>query len=148
MLGKCPKQQQHSRKQPDGFRSCRIIEISIQYGDSWHVSLQELLNMNAHMQLYYHKHCLPTYLLCAPSNSKSVCLEDCSCKRIKRLHIFTFSLRKHFLCCGKNCEIKKHYRHQNPWVQACLAKEREINEVDEKGNALTIRERVLMQCKT
>ena len=71
VLGKCPPKQQLSQSRPDGARLRHIIDASIRYGDSLHIDIQQKLDLDKNLQVYYHKNCISTYLTCAPASTPS-----------------------------------------------------------------------------
>ena len=72
VLGKCPAKKKLSQSKHDGARLGNIMQASVHYGDNLHEYLQEQLDLNEHLQVFYHQHCISTYLACAPSGSKSL----------------------------------------------------------------------------
>lgn len=147
VLGKCPASQQLSKSQPDGSRLRKIIDASLRYGDSLHELLQEKLEADPATQVYYHKHCVSTYLTCAPSSSNPACVDDRPRKRVRRSDGQAFSFREHCIYCGEGCDIERDYRHPDRWAPAYLVTEVETHQVDEKGNAIKTKDRILKQCK-
>lgn len=147
VLGKCPHKEKLSRSQPDGARLRNIIDASIRYGDLLHVTLQEKLDSNENTQVYYHRHCISTYLTCAPSTSQSVDVQCPPHKRIRRSDIPVFKFREHCLYCGKICEVEKDYKHPKRWVPAYLVKEVDKNELDEMGKPVKAKDKIIAQCK-
>lgn len=147
VLGKCPAHQQLSRSQPDGARLHNIIDASIRYRDSLHVYLQDQLDLDENMQVYYHRHCISTYLTCAPVRSQSLDAECPPAKRMRRSDIPIFTFREHCIYCGESCVLEKDRKNPNRWVPAYLVKEVDTNEVDEKGNPVKTKDRILKQCK-
>ena len=112
VLGKCPAKQKLSKSQPDGARLHSIIDASIRYGDSLHGYLQRQMELDKNLQVYYHKHCISTYLICAPSGSQLLEPADYPpAKRTKRSDVPAFKFKEHCIYCGECCEIEKERKN-------------------------------------
>ena len=55
---KMSTKQQLSQSRPDGARLRNIIDISIRYGDSLHIDIQEKLDLDKNLQVYYRRNCI------------------------------------------------------------------------------------------
>ena len=62
VLGKCPLKQQLSHSRPDGARLHNIIDDNIWYGGSLCIDIQEKLDFDQNLQVYYQRNCISKYL--------------------------------------------------------------------------------------
>ena len=146
VLGKCPPKQQLSQSRPDGARLRHIINASIRYGDSLHIDIQQKLDLDKNLQVYYHKNCISTYQTCAPASTPSH-VDGPLPKRTRSSDVPAFNFREHCIYCGERCLIERDKKNLNRWVPAYLVKEVETKEVDEKGKPVKIKDKILKQCK-
>ena len=147
VLGKCPAKQKLSQSKPDGAGLGNIIQASVHYGDNLHEYLQEQLDLNEHLQVFYHQHCISTYLACAPSGSKSLPVDQAPIKRMRRSDVPTFNFREHCIYCGECCMIEKDRKNPNRWVPAFLVKGVATNELDDSGHPFRVKDKILQECQ-
>ena len=106
VLGKCPPKQQLSQSRPDGARLRHIIDASIRYGDSLHIDIQQKLDLDKNLQVYYHKNCISTYLTCAPASTPSH-VDGPLPKRTRSSDVPAFNFREHCIYCGEKVLDRK-----------------------------------------
>ena len=90
------------------------------------IDIQEKLDLDKHLQVYYHKDCVSKYL---PSHA-----DDPIAKCRRRSDRPALNFRKHCSYCDKIRWIEIDKKNPNRWVSAYLAKEVETHQVNDKGN--------------
>ena len=138
--------QKLSLSRSDGSRLTTIVNVSNALGNSLHLKPQGQIESNQQLQFYYHKFCISSYLSLTSSTPK--CLSDQEStqppvKRTRKSQESEFNFRKHCLCA---CEIEKDAKNRKRWIPAFLVKEVDKNAVDNDGNPVTSKNKILRMC--
>ena len=111
------------------------------------MNLKEQINSNKDLRVFYHRHYISTYLTCAKTYSKAIDKTAPPVKRIRRSDTLTFTFKEPCIYYGIDCVVKKDKNNPDRWLPAYLMTEVEIREVDEKGNQIKMKNKILNQCK-